>query len=251
MPPQQRPPRELTPADAADALTPDEVVDLLATGEVTLKGRMPWSSNATFLVEVSGGGRQILAVYKPTRGERPLWDFPAGLGRREVAAWLVSEALGWGLVPTTVLRDGPLGEGSVQRFVAADFEEHYFTLYDDPAHHDALRTVCAFDLVVNNTDRKSGHCLLGRDGRIYAIDNGLAFAAVPKLRTVIWEFAGEPVPAELVADVARLAGAPPPGLATLLDGAECEALVARANELVRDPVFPDDPSGHRYPWPLV
>ena len=239
MPAQQRPPRELSD------------LDLLATGDVEVKGRMPWSSNATFLVEVRDGGRTTLGVYKPVRGERPLWDFPAGLGRREVAAWLVSEALGWGLVPTTVWRDGPLGEGSVQQFVPARFEEHYFTLHEDPAHHDALRAVCAFDLAINNTDRKSGHCLLGEDGRIYAIDNGLSFSASFKLRTVIWEFAGEPIPDRLVADLAAVADSPPPGLATLLDRREVDAFASRIRRLLRDPVFPEDPTGHRYPWPLV
>jgi uncharacterized repeat protein (TIGR03843 family) len=266
VPAQQRSPRQLSPTVGTGEPTEpgrrqtsgsslgdrDELVDLLVTGDVELQGRMPWSSNATFLVEVSGGdGRATLGVYKPTRGERPLWDFPRGLGRREVAAWLVSEALGWGLVPVTVLRDGPLGEGSVQQFVPADFEQHYFSLYDDPATHDALRAICAFDLVVNNTDRKSGHCLLGEDGRIYAIDNGLAFSVEPKLRTVIWEFAGEPLPGRLVADVAALADSPPPGLFALIDVDEVEALADRAAALAADPVFPEDPTGQHYPWPLV
>jgi uncharacterized repeat protein (TIGR03843 family) len=243
VPPQQRPPGDLTDQAA--------VLELLATGDVEVRGRMPWSSNATMLVEVSAGDRAMLGVYKPTRGERPLWDFPAGLGRREVAAWLVSEALGWGLVPATVWRDGPMGEGSVQRFVPADFEEHYFSLYEDPAHHDALRRICAFDLVLNNTDRKSGHCLLGEDGRVYAIDNGLSFSRMPKLRTVIWEFAGEPVPAPLVEDVRAVAEAPPPGLHALLERGEVDAFVKRARALVRRPVFPEDPTGRHYPWPLV
>ena len=244
MPPQQRPPGDLTDQAA--------VLELLATGDVEVRGRMPWSSNATMLVEVSAGDRAMLGVYKPTRGERPLWDFPAGLGRREVAAWLVSEALGWGLVPATVWRDGPMGEGSVQRFVPADFEEHYFSLYEDPAHHDALRRICAFDLVLNNTDRKSGHCLLGEDGRIWGIDNGLSFHVEPKLRTVIWDFAGQAVDAGLLADLARVAESPPPALEQLLHPAEIEALVERACRVVQHPVLPDPPPGHRaYPWPLV
>jgi uncharacterized repeat protein (TIGR03843 family) len=224
----------------------------LRRGQVEVKGRMPWSSNATFLVEVTHEGTCTLAVYKPGRGERPLWDFPGGLYRREAAAWVLSEALGWGLVPPTIVRDGPFGEGSLQAFVPADFEQHYFTLLEDDAHHDALRAICTFDLVANNTDRKSGHCLLGEDGRIYAIDNGLCFHPDPKLRTVIWEFGGEPVPAPLLADLARLAADPPAALADHLDDDEIEGVVRRAVRVCERGRFPKaDPSGRAYPWPLV
>ncbi|MGI8758834.1 MAG: SCO1664 family protein [Acidimicrobiales bacterium] len=227
-------------------------LSLLAEGDVELKGRMPWSSNQTFLVELALGEVAALGVYKPGRGERPLWDFPGGLYRREVAAWVLSELLGWGIVPETVLRDGPLGEGSVQRFVPADFTQHYFTLYDDPAHHDALRTICVFDLLANNTDRKSGHCLLGDEGRLWAIDNGLCFHPHPKVRTVIWEFEGEAVPDALLADVERLLKRLPGGLVALLGDDELGGLRRRAEWLLRQPVFPaPDPSGHCYPWPLV
>jgi uncharacterized repeat protein (TIGR03843 family) len=169
-------------------------LELLARGEITVKGRLPWASNATFLVEVTRGRATTLAVYKPQRGERPLWDFPRGLHRREVAAYHLSEALGFGVVPPTLAREGPYGAGSLQLFVDAEFEEHYFTLRERPEQRAALTQLCAFDLVANNADRKSGHCLLGRDGRLYAIDNGLCFHAEPKLRTVVWDFAGEPVP---------------------------------------------------------
>jgi uncharacterized repeat protein (TIGR03843 family) len=147
-----------------------------------------------------------------------------------------------------------MGEGSLQRFVPADFEHHYFTLYEDADErwHDELRRVCVFDLLANQTDRKSGHCLLGEDGRIYAIDNGLSFHAEFKLRTVIWEFGGEPIPAELLADVRRFldAGLPDP-LAELLDPFERDALLARAHAVVHDACFPIDGTGRRYPWPLV
>ncbi len=151
---------------------------------------MPWSSNATFLVSLGDTGGQ--AIYKPVRGERPLWDFEPGLHRREVAAYLLSEAMGFGVVPPTVLReDGPLGEGSLQWFVAADHREHYFTIAEQrPELHPQLRDIAVLDVVANNTDRKSGHCLLAGD-RVWAIDNGLCFAPEFKLRTVIWEFAGE------------------------------------------------------------
>jgi uncharacterized repeat protein (TIGR03843 family) len=227
-------------------------LDLLTRGEVTVKGRMPWASNATFLVEVCEEARTLLAVYKPGRGERPLWDFPPRLFRREVAAYRLSEALGWGLVPPTILRDGPHGEGSLQLFVDADFEQHYFTLHEDPRHHDALQRICAFDVVANNADRKSGHCLLGPDARIYGVDNGLSFHVDPKLRTVIWEFAGEAIPAPLLADLERLAtGGIPPDLAALLAPDEQSALLARTRRLVAARKFPTDSTGRRYPWPLV
>jgi uncharacterized repeat protein (TIGR03843 family) len=234
----------------AERSSPDPLT-LLRSGEIELKGRLPWSSNATFLVQVCLDGTSGLAVYKPLRGERPLWDYPEGLYRREVAAYLVSEALGWGLVPETVVRDGPLGPGSLQRFVDADFSEHYFTLLERPEHHDALKAVCTFDLVLNNGDRKSGHCLLGVDGRLWAIDHGLCLHTDPKLRTVIWDFAGQPVPEDRLEALARLAASPPPTLAGLVPDAEVEALAARAAAVVRRPVFPPVRSPRAYPWPLV
>lgn len=225
---------------------------LLTEGQVELKGRMPWSSNQTFLVELAQADETLLGIYKPGRGERPLWDFPGGLYRREVAAWVLSELVGWGIVPETVLRDGPLGEGSVQRFVEADFSQHYFTLYEDPVHHDALRAMCAFDLLANNTDRKSGHCLLGGDGRLWGIDHGLCFHPTPKIRTVIWEFGGEAVPEPLLADVEALLGRLPGGLVALLAEDEVDGVRRRAEWLLDRRVFPaPDPLGHCYPWPLV
>ena len=212
---------------------------------------MPDSSNATFLVELALNGTTGHAVYKPARGERPLWDFPPRLYRREIAAYLLSEALGWGLVPLTIEREGPFGDGSFQRFVAADFEQHYFTLRENAAHHDRLRQICLFDLVANNADRKSGHCLYC-EGAIYAIDNGLTFHVDPKLRTVIWDFAGEPIGASLLDDVRRLVGAGLPAeLAALLSADERKALIRRARGLLDVGVFPVDGSGMRYPWPLV
>ncbi|MHB8329761.1 MAG: protein kinase family protein, partial [Acidimicrobiales bacterium] len=146
-------------------------VTLLAEGEVDVMGRLPWSSNRTFLVTCTLGEDQTAAVYKPGRGERRLWDFPEDIYRREVAAYELSELLGWGLVPETVERvDAPYGPGSMQRFLSADFSQHHFTLVEDERHHDRLRAICAFDVIANNADRKSGHCLLGDDGLIWAID---------------------------------------------------------------------------------
>jgi uncharacterized repeat protein (TIGR03843 family) len=249
--------------------------ELLATGEVELKGRIPWSSNATFLVEVSRPDAEgpdaegpdaegpdaegpeaegsVLAIYKPARGERPLWDFDRGLWRREVAAYQLARHLGWGLVPLTVARhDGPLGPGSLQLFVDACADEHYFTLLENPARHDQLRRIAAFDLVINNADRKSGHCLLGPDGRIWGIDHGLAFHAEPKLRTVIWDFAGQRVDDSLLADVDGVAGGDvPEEVGRLLSDDEVAAMVSRATSLVRRRKFPRPVGDFPYPWPLI
>ena len=232
--------------------SPTPELDLLVHGAVTVKGRMPWSSNVTLLVELVLDGATGLGVYKPGRGERPLWDFPRGLFKREIAAYHLSEALGWALVPPTVRREGPLGDGALQRFVDADFEQHYFTLREDGAHRARLRRICAFDLVANNADRKSGHCLLAADGAIWAIDNGLCFHVEPKLRTVIWDFAGEPLPRDVVKDLRGLlaTGLPAP-VAELLDPEEGAALLARTRALVEDGRFPADESGYGYPWPPV
>jgi len=225
---------------------------LLREGTVEIVGRMPWSSNGTFLCEVTRGDETIRAIYKPRRAERPLWDFPSGLDQREVAAYELAEALGWDLVPVTIRRDGPLGPGSLQAFVDADFEQHYFTLVEDEAHHDALRALCAFDLIGNNTDRKSGHVLLGRDGRIYGIDHGLMFHHEFKLRTVIWDFGGDPIPAWIRESAAALLDRGlPDALAELLDPLERDALLTRTRALVTASCFPVDETGRRYPWPLV
>ncbi len=170
-----------------------------------------------------------------------------------MAAYELAEALGWHIVPLTVeIDEAPLGEGSLQQFVDADFEQHYFTLVEDEAHHEQLRTICAFDLLANNTDRKSGHCLLDGSGHIWAIDNGLSFHQEFKLRTVIWDFALEPIPDHLLADIERLVDdGLPRSLALLLDPFERDAVLARARALLTDRRFPNDPTGRRYPWPLV
>jgi len=213
---------------------------------------MPWSSNVTLLAELALAKTTGLAVYKPYRGERPLWDFPPGLGKREVAAYRLSEALGWGLVPPTVLREGPHGEGSLQLFVDADFEQHYLTLAEQPEHRERLQQICVFDLLTNNADRKSGHCLLGKDGCIYAIDNGLTFHVDAKLRTVIWDFAGERIPRVILEALERLLHQGlPADVADLIEQDEQRALVRRGSALVKMTRFPKDASGERYPWPLV
>jgi uncharacterized repeat protein (TIGR03843 family) len=228
-------------------------LSLLANAELVVEGRMPWSSNATFLVNLIVDGDQVAqAIYKPHKGERPLWDFPSGLYQREVAAWRLNHHLGFGRVPPTIVRDGPFGVGSLQLFKASNFEEHYFTVHEQqPELHDQFREICAFDLLSNNTDRKSGHCLLGLDGNVWAIDHGLCFAAEFKLRTVIWEFAGEDIPEAFLPAIERIARSLPFDLAALLDDDESEALMKRAAKVIDRPVFPHDPTGRRYPWPLV
>src|SRR4051812_3066457 len=231
--------------------------DVLRGGDVDVLGRMPWSSNATFLVNVADGDDEMLAIYKPQRGERPLWDFPRGtLCHREVAAFEVSEALGWDIVPDTVLRDGPAGIGMMQRFVEHDPEEHYFTLLEQ--HADVFRRMAAFDVVINNTDRKGGHCLRAlATGRIFGIDHGVSFHAQWKVRTVIWEFGGESIPADVCRDLHRFAdqlgaGSECQHLLQTLDRFEFDALCARTERLLKNGTLPvADDDYHNYPWPMI
>jgi len=226
---------------------------LLVEGRIDLLGRILRSSNATFLVQVSCGDDSAWAVYKPEAGERALADFEPGLYRRERAAYLLSEYLKWGIVPPTVIReDSPLGIGSLQWFVESDLHEHYFTLYaESPDTHHELSRIALFDCVANNTDRKSGHVLRGHDGRVWGIDHGLCFSADFKLRTVIWDFAGKPIPDGLLEDIAPLAETVPDDVAALLDEAEVAALQRRVKRLQRERVLPVDTTGMRFPWPLV
>lgn len=226
---------------------------LLVEGRIKLLGSIVRSSNATFLVEVSCEDDSAWAVYKPEAGERPLSDFEPGLFRRERAAYLLSAYLRWDLVPPTVIReDSPLGIGSLQWFVEGDFREHYFTLYlDSPETHHSLSRIALFDCIANNADRKSGHVLRGHDGRVWGIDHGLCFGAGDKLRTVIWDFAGDPIPGGLLKDISPLAEAVPDDVAGLLDDAEVTALQRRVQHLLRNGVLPTDTTGMRYPWPLV
>ncbi|MDO8690296.1 MAG: SCO1664 family protein [Dehalococcoidia bacterium] len=236
----------------------EAALDLLATGEIDVQGLLPRSSNYTFLVVVKKGEVQALAVYKPRRGERPLWDFPSGtLSQREVAAHVTSEALGWTLVPPTVLRDGPHGPGMMQLYIHCDPRENYFTLAR--RFPDQFQRLALFDTLVNNADRKAGHCLLDDRGHIWGIDHGVCFHEDPKLRTVIWEFAGKRVPAGLIRDLQafsdRIGSDSDPvtrELRSLLTAREVEALGARADHLVRHGRFPvPDPYERQIPWPPV
>lgn len=227
--------------------------ELLERGVIEVLGLMPWSSNGTYLVQVTRGEDHAPAIYKPERGERPLWDFPGALWKREVAAYELSQSLGFDLVPTTVARvSAPIGRGSVQAFVPAKFAEHYFTIRERPELGPTLRALCVFDLLANSADRKGGHCLIDDDDRIWAIDNGLTFHEEFKVRTVIWDFAGEPIPApDAEAILAWLDEGLSPALCELLTKDEQEALLDRARAVVAGGHFPHDPTGRRYPWPLV
>ncbi len=238
----------------------DRLLELLRAGPLTLVGQIPWSSNYTLLGYIEEGPEHVAVVYKPNRGERPLWDFPTGtLARREVAAYLVSRALRWNLVPPTVLRRGPYGPGSVQLFADADQEAHFFTFQHDPAFRHVLQALALFDIVCNNADRKAGHCLALAPGRIVAIDQGLCFHVEPKLRTVIWDFAGQRIPADLRGDLHALARALNDedselvsGLSSLLSPDEVAGTRRRLAELLKAGRFPAPPEDRRpYPWPLV
>jgi Phosphatidylinositol 3- and 4-kinase len=250
-------PRDERPPGSSPTLTPSDgaMLTLLREGDLSIVGHLPRASNSTYLAKVRGGGEEALAVYKPRDGEAPLWDFPPGtLCRREVAAYVVARSLGWPRVPPTVLRGGPVGPGSVQLFVEFDPSEHYFTLAERIP--DEFRTVALFDAVVNNADRKSGHCLLGTDGDVFVIDHGVCFHEAPKLRTVIWDFAGEDVPASMRADLRGLAAKLEEGpdreeLGRLLSGRELEAMQGRLNRLIRAARFPEPGSERSYPWPPV
>ncbi|WP_329080528.1 SCO1664 family protein [Streptomyces niveus] len=261
-------------------------LELITKGELTVRGRIREASNAVLHCAVSYEGEEAMCVYKPVAGEQPLWDFPDGtLAQREVAAYEISEATGWGLVPPTVLRDGPYGEGMCQLWIEADDSDTAPQLLalveeEEPAdgwkaigfaevgegrtallvHADdpRLRRLAVLDAVINNGDRKGGHLLPEAGGRLYAIDHGVTFNVDDKLRTLLWGWAGEPLPAEAVTVLDRLAGELAEGtplatrLAELITPAETDAVRTRVQELRRTGLHPK-PSGQwpAIPWPPV
>ncbi|MGW9439360.1 SCO1664 family protein [Streptomyces sp. NPDC055607] len=276
-PPERIPPRSMSSPQTLPG------ADLLARGELTVRGRIREASNAVLYCSVAYEGREAACVYKPVAGERPLWDFPDGnLARREVAAYEVSEATGWGLVPPTVLRDGPYGEGMVQLWIEADPGARLLALTEDEepgegwkavgeaevgegrtallVHADTpgLRRLAVLDAVINNGDRKGGHLLPAPGGHLYGIDHGVTFHVEDKLRTLLWGWAGEELPAEAVEVLDRLGPALAPGaplatrLAELLTGAEVAAVRARVAALRAGGRHPE-PSGQwpAIPWPPV
>ena len=262
----------------------DPIAHRLATAPIEVVGRFADASNATLLVRLTDRDDRALdvvadelgrtpelddldaddlAVYKPQRGEAPLRDFPSGtLHRREVAAFEVSSTLGWDLVPTTVMRpEGPFGPGSLQRYVRHDPDRHYFALLEE-GDAEVVRQLIAmvvFDLVIDNADRKGGHVLMedveGDRGSVRLVDHGVSFNVVPKLRTVAWEFAGEPIPGDLLADLdrlgERLAGDLGARFETLLSVAELDVLRDRIAGVLGRGRLPHPSGPYPYPWPLL
>ena len=248
-----------TETEAASTVTIDldRALQLLSEGQLELVGQVLSSSNIIFLTSVENQDLRTLAIYKPHRGERPLWDFPDGtLHQREVAAHVVSQALGWPLIPPTVLCDGPYGPGALQLYIDADPEAHYFTFREERLPD--LAPVALFDIVVNNADRKGGHLLLDQWDRIWAIDNALTFHTEPKLRTVIWDFAGAPIPEPYLEDLRQLRellatkSALHQTLSRLLARGEIATLRSRVSALIDSTIFPfPDPDRRQVPWPMV
>lgn len=246
-------------ADAFDGLNPVAGLDLLRTGDITVEGRLTTASNATLYCTVSDGVHSAACVYKPVAGERPLWDFPDGtLAGREVSAYAVSQALGWEIVPPTVHRDGPFGEGMVQLWVHGDSTVDLVALARET--DDArLRRMAVFDAVINNSDRKIGHLLPTPGGHLYGCDHGVSFAEVYKLRTVLWQWRGQPLPEEALEALesvrAQLAdsGSTLSGeLRSHLSGPEAHAVRTRVELLLQHGVHPyPSPDWPAVPWPPV
>lgn len=246
--------------DRSLSLTEAQVLHTLRTGKVEEKGLLPYSSNTSFLILVADGERTLPAVYKPQRGENPLWDFEWGtLCQRETAAYVISSTLGWRLVPPTVLREGTRGLGSIQFYIDHDADIHYFTVQSNARFAATLRRLALFDFIVNNADRKSGHCLIDGQQQLWAIDHGICFHTEYKLRTVIWEFSGELIEENLLADLAALQeqlcheqGELREQLCTLLSPSEYKAMLGRLKLLLRQQLYPSPhPQRRNYPWPPV
>ena len=235
--------------------SPDEALSLLERAEILSYQVVPAGTNYTFAAVLSSGGGRFLGIYKPQRGERPLWDFPRGLHQRERAAYLAARFLGWPNVPPTMVRDGPLGVGMLQLYVPTMERWDFAELQRQ--HRREMLEIALFDLLANNADRKAGHCLLGTDGKVWAIDHGLTFHADPKLRTVLWDYCGEPVPRRLFDDLESLRDDPARReafralLAPYLSHAEMQALFRRLEAILRAGRYPHLDPERNIPWPLV
>jgi hypothetical protein len=244
---------------------PESVLKILREGEAEVRGLFRLGSNETYLCELHSGEGSLQAVYKPVRGERPLWDFPARtLAKREAAAFEFARWLGWDFVPPTVYRrDGPLGPGSFQEYRDLDLRQNYFQLREEDP--DALRQVAAFDILINNADRKAMHVARDTAGSLWLIDHGVCFHRDWKLRTVIWDFAGETLPDEVMRKLQKFTdsepGHPDPSksvpfaplpavLSRLITDAEIQALVSRAAALRESGEFPFAGPGISVPWPV-
>ncbi|MEE9286283.1 MAG: SCO1664 family protein [Dehalococcoidia bacterium] len=241
----------------ASSLPPAEVCAILQHGEIVGHQPVRGGWNANFLLQIDGGtSSACTAIYKPQRGEAHLWDYPPGtLFQREYLAYWVNQALGWDLVPPTVIRDGPHGLGSVQLFVETKAGRHFFNLAEE--HKEAMIQIVVFDCLINNADRKGGHVLLDTRGHIWGIDHGLSFTAEPKLRTVMWDFSDEPVPQAYRDRVRQLLddGDLRAEVTPYLNGQEVEALYERAACLLTSPTIPMERYADRvlrpYPWPPI
>ena len=240
---------------AHTALRAEDPHVLLAQASVVDCEIIPWSSNYTFAARMAlDGYPDFLAIYKPRRGEVPLYDFPDGtLYRRERAAYVAAKALGWEFVPPTIIRHGPHGIGSVQLYIDPQPRADFFAFRDE--HRVELQRIALFDVIANNADRKAGHCLKGRDGRIWGIDHGLTFNAMPKLRTVIWDYAGEPVPGFLLEDLRRFreqinrVDELQSQLAELLSKSEVASFFGRIDAVLQRRSYPLMSSRRSVPWP--
>jgi uncharacterized repeat protein (TIGR03843 family) len=206
-------PDELTQPVALDV---DDALTLLRNGELSIEGRLVDASNATLYCAITDAGMSAACVYKPVAGERPLWDFPDGtLAEREVAAFEVSSATGWDIVPPTIYRDGPLGPGMVQLWIGEDEGTDVVSLLRR-RDVEALRRIAVFDAVINNADRKGGHLLPTPSGHMYGVDHGVTFHVEDKLRTILWQWAGKPLTDEAIDTLS--------GLRAQLEGALCDRL---------------------------
>jgi uncharacterized repeat protein (TIGR03843 family) len=237
------------------ALSEGEITDILLKGKFGNLKLIPWGSNYTFIAPlcIEPTGQEYAVIYKPMRGEAPLWDFPSGtLYKREYCAYLVARALGWHFIPPVVVRDGPHGIGTVQLFVDVDERQQYYEFQEYHAHE--LKRIAIFDFITNNADRKAGHCLLGANNLVWAIDHGICFNHVPKLRTVIWDFAGQPIPDDICQDLAELATNSArfnPLISQLrewLDRHEVELFLERLEYVLQHPQFPGMNSRRQIPW---
>ena len=249
--------RKSAPAGLAEALDHAAAIDLLGHGTLTVEGRLVEASNATLYCRVSHQGRQAACVYKPVAGERPLWDFPPGtLAAREVAAYAVSQAAGWGIVPPTLMRDGPFGPGMCQLWIEADASADLIALARS-CDHPQLRDMAVFDAVVNNADRKIGHLLPLPDGYLYGCDHGVCFGEEYKLRTVLWQWRGRRLPGRAMQALSQLQAAMKgdelaAGLAVLLSPGEVRATRERIDLLIQHRVHPYPPENWpAVPWPPV
>jgi len=236
----------------------NRIIEILQKGSIRLKGQFPFGSNYTFLTSVKYKNSSYRAIYKPQKGEIPLWDFPPDtLANRETATFLISEALSWGYVPPTIIRsDAPFGRGSLQWFIAHNPEMNYFTLPEEIK--EDLRPAVVFDMIINNADRKGGHVIIDSRKQIWLIDHGVCFHHQPKLRTVIWDFIGERISDQIIHDLHflndKLASNSPliSELEQLLSSQELIALKKRIEHIIRVPFFPvPDKNSRPFPFPLV